>query len=91
MARTTSELNAVRQADMDRFLYIAPDGRCCRQSYEENNRLPYLSFVTSLEESGFHLLFEDLRHELHLNLVQLHQCLLQGPTVFKRCFIEDVF
>ena len=36
------------------------------------------------------LLFEDLRHELHLNLVQLLHCRLQSLPVFKRSFAKDV-
>ena len=36
------------------------------------------------------LLFEDLRHKLSLNLIQLSQRPLQGLAVFKRSFVENV-
>jgi hypothetical protein len=41
-------------------------------------------------EEGRTLFFEDLRHELCLNLIQLLQGCLQGLPVFVRSFAEDV-
>ena len=38
-----------------------------------------------------HLVFEDFRHELHLNLIKLLQRRLQGEAVLIRSFAEDVF
>jgi hypothetical protein len=49
--------------------------------------------VTSLEESRFNrsLLFEDLHHELCLNLIQLFQRYLQNRSVSRRGYAEDAF
>ena len=52
MARTTSELKAVRQAEMDRFLHIAANYCHARQRASNGNVLKESAAVLSVQHIG---------------------------------------